>query len=62
MNTDERKAVIRDMLNSLIKADSDTAEKHFHDVLSDKTRERLNPTPVVDSTIDDDQEVDAGEE
>lgn len=48
MNTEERKAAIRDMINSMIKSDPETAEKHFHDVLASKTRERLNPPGSTD--------------
>ena len=43
MDKDEAKAVIKDMISSLIRDDAEAASQQLHDVLAAKMRDRLNP-------------------
>jgi hypothetical protein len=54
MTPEEIKARIRDMVDSLIKDDGEQASSAFHDALTAKSRDRINP-PEADVTAVDDE-------
>lgn len=60
MDKDEAKAVIKDMISSLIRDDAEAASQQLHDVLAAKMRDRLNPPSQEndDHSQDDDSQGD----
>jgi hypothetical protein len=46
MDKDEIKALLKDVISNFIKDEPDAAKENFHDVLSAKMRDRVNPPHV----------------
>lgn len=46
MDKDEIKALLKDVVSNFIKDEPDAAKQNFHDVLSAKMRDRVNPPHV----------------
>lgn len=46
MDKEEIRLMLKDMVSSFIKDEPDDAQKIFHDALSTKMRDRVNPEPA----------------
>ncbi len=46
MNPEEVKALLMDVVSNFIKDEPDAAKKNFHDALTGKARDRVNPPAV----------------
>jgi len=53
--SDETKALIRDIITSVIKNDDEAVTQHFHGVLASKMQERTNPPEVEEDPVVDDE-------